>query len=404
MSGRTFLQVPGPTNVPEPVLAALREGTMNPRTPAFGALVLDLQTRLRAILGTEHGHALISAGSGLGGVESALVNTVGQGERVLCLESGFFGRMAAGLAGRLGFAVETMPAPLGLPPDVALLEQRLRADTQQRIRAVLVVHNETSTGVTTDLRAVRAAIDAAGHPALLLVDAVSSFGSIEVRMDEWGLDVVASGSQKGLMTPPGLAIVGVSERAAEVAERGGSPRGFFDWRPAIEAEENGILPVTAPSPLFLALRAAITLLEEEGLPQVYRRHARLAAGVRRAVAAWDLSTICRDEHAHSTTVTGVHTSPAAAPEQVAAAAAVLNLQIASGIPPLHETSIRIGHLGSLNELEVLATIGGLEQALRRSGAPVRLGAGLQAAQEWFAETPAPHAHHDHGAHAGHHHH
>lgn len=383
MSGRTFLQIPGPTNVPEPVLAALREGTMNPRGPEFGAIVKDLVARLRPVFGTTRGHVFVSAGSGLGATESALVNTLAPGELVLCQVDGFFGRLAADLARRLGARVEILEVPAGEPADARALEARLRADGGHQIRAVLCVHNETSTGVTSDLGAIRGALDRAGHPALLLVDAVSSLGSIEVRMDEWGLDAVAAGSQKGLMCPPGLAVIAVSEKALAVAEHGGSPRGFFDWRPARAAEETGILPVTAPSPLLLALRAAVTLLEEEGLPNVYRRHARLAEAVRRAVAAWDLTTICRVPAAASNTVTGVVLPSGLDPHQLLDAAQERSLEVAGGIPPLDGSTIRIGHMGSLNELEVLGTIGGLEQALAAVGAPVTPGAGLSAAQEWF---------------------
>ena len=383
MSGRTFLQIPGPTNVPEPVLAALREGTMNPRGPEFGAIVKDLVARLRPVFGTTRGHVFVSAGSGLGATESALVNTLAPGELVLCQVDGFFGRLAADLARRLGARVEILEVPAGEPADARALEARLRADGGHQIRAVLCVHNETSTGVTSDLGAIRGALDRAGHPALLLVDAVSSLGSIEVRMDEWGLDAVAAGSQKGLMCPPGLAVIAVSEKALAVAEHGGSPRGFFDWRPARAAEETGILPVTAPSPLLLALRAAVTLLEEEGLPNVYRRHARLAEAVRRAVAAWDLTTICRVPAAASNTVTGVVLPRGLDPHQLLDAAQERSLEVAGGIPPLDGSTIRIGHMGSLNELEVLGTIGGLEQALAAVGAPVTPGAGLSAAQEWF---------------------
>ncbi len=383
MSGRTFLQIPGPTNVPEPVLAALREGTMNPRGPEFGAIVRDLIARLRPVFGTTGGHVFLSAGSGLGAVESALVNTLAPDDLVLCLVDGFFGRLAADLARRLGARVEVQEVPAGEPSDARALEARLHADQERQIRAVLCVHNETSTGVTTDLAAIRDALDRADHPALLLVDAVSSLGSIEMRMDEWGLDAVAAGSQKGLMCPPGLAVIGVSEKALAVAEQGGSPRGFFDWRPARAGEETGILPSTAPSPLLLALRAAVGLLEEEGLPNVYRRHARLAEAVRRAVTAWDLPTICRVPEAASNTVTGVVLPAEIDPHQLLDAAAACNLQVAGGIPPLETSTIRIGHMGSLNELEVLATIGGLEQALAAVDAPVTPGAGLSAAQEWF---------------------
>lgn len=385
-SGRTFQQIPGPTNIPEAVLAALREGWVNPRAPEFTAVVRDLTARLRPLFGTRHGHVFVSAGSGLGAIESALVNTVAPGEAVLAPVGGFFGRLAAQLAERLGAWVEIQEVPPGEPPDAAALERRLRADTAHQIRAVLCVHNETSTGVTSDLAAVRRAIDAAHHPALLLVDAVSSLASIEVRMDEWGLDAVAAGSQKGLMCPPGLALIAVSEKAIAVAEHGGGPRGFFDWRAGLVAEQTGLLPVTGPAPLILALRAAVTLLEEEGLPDVYRRHARLAEGVRRGVAACDLTTICRVPTAASNSVTGVVLPAGVDPQRVVEEAAARNLGISGGIQPLDTSTVRIAHMGSLNELEVLATIGGLEQALAAAGVPLSPGAGLSAAQAWFA-TP-----------------
>ena len=388
-SGRTFLQIPGPTNIPEPVLAALREGTVNPRGPVFAAMMRDLTARLRPLFGTTHGHVFVSAGSGLGAIESALVNTVAPGELVLALASGFFGRLAADLARRLGARVELQEGPPGEPPEAARLEARLRADTGREIRAVLCVHNETSTGVTADLGALRRALDGAAHPALLLVDAVSSLASIEVRMDEWGLDAVAAGSQKGLMCPPGLAVIAVSEKAVRVAEHGGGPRGFFDWRGGLAAEETGILPVTAPAPLLLALRAAVSLLEDEGLPNVYRRHARLAEAVRRGVAACDLTTICRVPEAASNSVTGVVLPPGVDPHRVVDEAATRNLEISGGIQPLDTSTVRIGHMGSLNELEILATIGGLEQALAATGVPLVLGAGLGAAQTWFARPAEP---------------
>ncbi len=386
MSGRTFLQIPGPTNIPEPVLAALREGTMNPRGPVFAGLMKDLVARLRPLFGTTRGHVFVSAGSGLGAIESALINTVAPGELVVALVSGFFGRLAADLARRLGARVELQEVAPGEPPDPAALEARLGADAAREIRAVLCVHNETSTGVTSDLAAVRRALDAAGHPALLLVDAVSSLASIEVRMDEWGLDAAAAGSQKGLMCPPGLAVIAVSDKAIAVAEHGGGPRGFFDWRGGLVAEETGILPVTAPAPLLLALRAALGLIEEEGLPNVYRRHARLAEAIRRGVAACDLTTICRVAAAASNSVTGVVMPDGVDPHLVVEEAEARNLQISGGIPPLDASTIRIGHMGSLNELEVLATIGGLEQALDAAGAPLVLGAGLSAAQTLFARS------------------
>jgi alanine-glyoxylate transaminase/serine-glyoxylate transaminase/serine-pyruvate transaminase len=369
MAGHYFLQIPGPTNIPSRVLDAMRLGVVNPRGKAFPPLLQEVEERLRRLVGTDSGEIILSAGSGIGAVESALVNTLGPGETVLVLVNGFFAALAASVAESCRIAVQRLEVASGEPLPTDALEQRLRGD-DGTIKAVFVVHNETSTGVTNDLPAVRRAIDAAGHGALLLVDAVSSLASMPVELDAWGLDVVAAASQKGLMLPPGLAVICASPRAIQRSQAGGSPRHFFDWRLVIAAKGSGLLPLTPPTPLFFALREALRMLEEEGFANVYARHAHLAEGVRRAVGAWDLTTICRNGATPSNSVTGVILPEGVDGAAVGAAAMRRGLEFGAGIERYASTSIRIAHMGALGELEVLATIGGV-------------GAGLRAAEAHF---------------------
>ncbi|MFZ0217712.1 MAG: aminotransferase class V-fold PLP-dependent enzyme [Candidatus Dormiibacterota bacterium] len=383
MAGHYFLQIPGPTNIPSRVLDAMRLGTINPRGEAFPPLLFEVQERLARLFGTASGEVVVSAGSGIGAVESAFVNTLAPGETVLVLVNGFFATLAADVATKCGIAVERLAVDPGEALPMEALAARLRQD-DGTIKAVFVVHNETSTGVTNDLPAIRRTIDAAGHNALLLVDAVSSLASIEVRFDDWGLDVVAVGCQKGLMLPPGLAIVCASPKAVAASQEGGSPRNFFDWRPVIAARDTGLLPLTPPTPYFFALREALRMLEEEGLDAVYARHQRLAEGVRQAVSAWDLTPIGRPGVTLSNSLTAVRLPDGVGARAVRDAGVRRGLEVGGGIAPLHETSIRIAHMGALGELEVLATIGGVELALLECGAPIAPGAGLRAAEAWFA--------------------
>jgi len=360
-------------------------GLINHRGEDMPPLLDELKRGLRALFGTRAGEIVLAPGSGAGAMESSLVNTVGPGERLACFTNGYFGQLYGELGRRLGADVEEVAAPWGEVVDGETVYRRLVADRAHAIRAVAVVHNETSTGVTSDLAAVRAAMDAAGHPALLVVDTISGLASTDFRFDEWDVDVAVCGSQKGLMLPPGLAIACVNERAIAACQRVTTPRSFFDWRPVLEMAEVGFLPTTPPTSLLFGLRESLRLLAEEGLAEVYARHARLAGAVREAVAAWDLATVCADPARASASVTAVRLPDDVDGEEVARLAKRhLELELAAGIGPLQGRAVRIGHLGWLNDLEVLATVGGTELALAMAGHDVSLGAGLAACQRSLA--------------------
>jgi alanine-glyoxylate transaminase/serine-glyoxylate transaminase/serine-pyruvate transaminase len=389
MSGRSFLQIPGPTNVPDRVLRAMDRPVIDHRGPELAALTSEILPGLRDVFGTRDGAILLYPGSGTGAWESALVNTLAPGDRVLAFDHGTFSAGFAQAARNLGYAVDLVPLRWGqeLPP--AEVEARLRADDPARpYRAVLVVHNETSTGVTSDVAAIRAALDAAGHEALLLVDAVSSLGSIDFQLDAWRVDVALAASQKGLMLPPGLAVLCAAPRAVTIGQQGGgSPRNSFDWRPHLRDNAAGFFPYTPATLLLFGLREALAMLAEEGLPAIYARHARLAAAVRAAVRAWDLSILCERPERYSNTVTTVVLTDGIDGNDVLRRARErYNLVLGTGLGKLKGRVVRIGHLGALNELEVLATLGGTELALRACGVPLTLGAGVAAAQHLFAES------------------
>ncbi len=386
MPGRNFLFVPGPTNVPDRILRAMDRPVIDHRGPEFAALTKAILPRLQQVFGTRDGNPVIYPASGTGAWEASLVNVLAPGDRALAFNYGHFSAQFAQTARNLGFAVDEVPLPWGealLPDEV---EARLRADRGDRpYRALLVVHNETSTGVTSDVGAIRQAIDAAGHDALLIVDAVSSLGSLPFRFDDWRVDVALCGSQKGLMLPPGLGILCIGPRAREVAESGGSPRHFFDWRPILRDNAAGFFPYTPATLLLFGLREALDMLvDEEGLDAVYARHARLAEGVRAAVRAWELPILCRRPAWYSNTLTAV-----VMPEGVDSDAVIrrarerFNLSLGVGLGQLKGKALRIGHLGALNELEVLGTLGGAELALAECGVSLRLGSGVAAAQQTF---------------------
>jgi len=385
MPGRHFLQIPGPTNIPDRVVRAMERGLINHRGEDMPPLLDELKSGLRSVFGTAAGEIVLAPGSGAGAMESSIVNTLERGDRVLCFANGFFGQLYAVLGRELAADVDEVAIPWGEAVAGELVYERLAADREHRVRAVTIVHNETSTGVTSDLAAVRAAMDAAAHPALLVVDTISGLGSMDFRFDDWGVDVAVCGSQKGLMLPPGLAIACIGERAVARCRSVATPRRALDWRPVLDMAEFGILPTTPPTSILFGLQEALRMLDEEGLPEVYARHARLAAGVRAAVAAWDMATVCVDPGRASSSVTAVRL-----PDGVDAEAALqlakrhLSLELASAIGPLRGRALRIGHLGALNELEVLATVGGAEMALAMAGCDLPLGAGLVACQRTLA--------------------
>jgi alanine-glyoxylate transaminase/serine-glyoxylate transaminase/serine-pyruvate transaminase len=386
MTGRAFLQIPGPTNIPDRVLRAMDRPVIDHRGPEFAALTETVRLGLRQVFGTRDGVPMLYPGSGTGAIEAALVNTLSPGERVLVYNYGVFSGSLAMIARKFGFEVDEVVLGYGktLPPEQ--LEQRLRADSPTNpYRAVLVVHNETSTGVTVDVAGIRKAMDAAGHDALLMVDTVSSLASIEFLMDEWRVDIAVCGSQKGLMLPPGLGILCASQRAVAISQRGGSPRHFWDWAPIMRENRIGLFPYTPATLMLFGLREALTMLvDEEGLDAVYARHARLASAVRAAVKAWGLPIVCEDSSCYSNTITSVRVPEGVDSNELTTHARErYSLSLGGGIGELNGTAFRIGHLGALNELEVMATIGGTELAFADLGIDVQPGSGLLACQRAF---------------------
>lgn len=384
MPGRPFLQIPGPTLVPERIVRAMSQPVIDHRGPRFGALVQECLGGLREIFKAPNGHIVLYPGSGTGAWEAAIVNTLSPGDRVLACVNGHFAAGFARTAQAYGIEVERLEVPYGDGAPIARLEARLEADGGHDLRAVLVVHNETSTGVTTDIAAVRAALDRARHPALLLVDTVSSLASIDVRHDAWGVDVTLTGPQKGLMLPPGMAILAISERAVGASDKARCPRSFWDWRPVLERNRRGEFPYTPATTLLFGLREAIAMIREEGLENVFARHARLAEACRRAMRALGLEILCKNPREQSSTLTAV-VMPAGLDSDafIRQAYADLDLSLGIGLGDVKGKVFRIGHLGSLNELELLGGLAGVEMALRSFGAPVRLGAGIAAAQEFL---------------------
>jgi alanine-glyoxylate transaminase/serine-glyoxylate transaminase/serine-pyruvate transaminase len=392
-SGRHFLQIPGPTNVPDRVLRAMDRPVPDHRGPELPSLVAEIRAGLRSVFKSEKGEPVIFPGSGTGAWEASLVNTLSPGERVLSFQNGHFAKLYGDAARQLGMHVDDVKLRWG----DAVTQSDVEANLKPEHRAVLVVHNETSTGVTTDLAAVRRGIDRSGHDPLLLVDVVSSLGSIDFRMDEWRVDVALTGTQKGLMLPPGGAILCVAPRALQAAEKSRTPRYFYDWRPVIRDMQQGFFPYTPATLLLFGLREALRMLSEEGLDQVLARHVRLAQATREAVRAWGLSLLAGDVARASNSLTAVVVNDVDSNTIVKVAAERLNLALGIGLGQLRGRVFRIGHLGSLNELEVLATLAGTELALVYSGQPIELGVGVAAAQRFFAglagdvDRPAPKA-------------
>jgi alanine-glyoxylate transaminase/serine-glyoxylate transaminase/serine-pyruvate transaminase len=345
---------------------------------------------LRAVFQTERGQAIVFPGSGTGGWEATVVNTLSPGDRVLGVVNGHFSNLFCRTAAAHGIEVERLEVPYGAGAPADRVAERLRGDPTHQLRAVLVVHNETSTGVTSDVAAVRRALDEARHPALLLVDVVSSLASIDFRFDAWGVDVALTGPQKGLMLPPGLTILAASERAVRASQAAKCPRAYWDWGPVLERNRRGEFPYTPATALLFGLREAIAMLREEGLPEVFRRHARLAEACRRAVRALGLEILCRDPREASSTLTAVlMPSGLDSDAYIAHANRTLDLSLGVGLGEVKGRVFRIGHLGSLNELELLAGLAGVEMTLKSFGAPVPLGAGLAAAEAYLMETAAP---------------
>ena len=387
LSGRPFLQIPGPTNVPDRILRAMDRPVIDHRSPEFATLTREVLPGMRQVFGTRDGAVVLYPGSGTGAWEASLVNVLAPGDRVLAFNYGHFSALFARTARNLGYEVDEVPLRWGQELPAEEVEAHLKADRGGNpYRAVLVVHNETSTGVTSDVGAIRRAMDSAGHTALLVVDVVSSLASMDFRFDEWGVDVALCGSQKGLMLPPGMSILCVGPRALEAGERGGSPRNFWDWRPVIRDNAVGFFPYTPATLLLFGLREALKMLvEEEGLPAVYARHRRLADGVRAAVRAWNLQILCERPEFYSDSLTAVVMPEGIDSDDVIRRARErFGLSLGVGLGRIKGKVLRIGHLGALNELEVIGTLGGLELALAEAGVRLELGRGVAACLRDFA--------------------
>jgi alanine-glyoxylate transaminase / serine-glyoxylate transaminase / serine-pyruvate transaminase len=380
-SGRHFLQIPGPTNVPDRVLRAIDAPTIDHRGPDFARMGLELLEGLRAIFRTS-GPVVVYPSSGTGAWEAALVNTLSPGNRVLAFETGHFATLWRAMAERLGLAVEWVPGDWRHGVDPERVADALGRDPD--IRAVMVVHNETSTGVTSRVAEVRAAIDGAGSEALLLVDTISSLGSVDYRHDEWGVDVTVGCSQKGLMLPPGLGFNAVSEKALAAAGEARLPRSYWDWQPILEANRAGFWPYTSATNLLYGLREAVAMLQEEGLEAVFARHRRHAAATREAVWAWGLEVLCLDERELSPALTAVLVPAGVDADEIRRVILErFDMSLGAGLGKVAGKVFRIGHLGDFNDLMLAGTLCGVEMGLRTAGVTVQ-GSGVEAALEVLA--------------------
>jgi alanine-glyoxylate transaminase/serine-glyoxylate transaminase/serine-pyruvate transaminase len=382
--GRHFLQIPGPSNVPDRVLRAIDQPTIDHRSREASDLALACIHGMRAVFQTK-GVVLIFPGSGTGAWESALVNTLSPGDRVLAYETGHFSTLWTKVARNLGLSVDYLPGDWRHGVDPAAIGAKLAEDRDSTIKAVMVVHNETSTGVASDVGAVRRAIDDARHPALLFVDTVSSLGSMDYRHDEWRVDVAVAGSQKGLMLPPGLSFNAVSAKAIEASRTARLPRSYWRWDDMLSSNQTGFFPYTPATNLLFGLREALRMLEEEGLQNVFQRHLRLAEAARRAVEAWGLELLAANPSERSPTVTAV-----LLPErydEAALRALILdrfNMSLGAGLGKVAGRVFRIGHLGSFNELMLAGTLAGVEMGLALMDVPHRAG-GVTAAIAYLTE-------------------
>src|SRR3990172_2035610 len=384
-SGRHFLQIPGPTNVPDRILRAIDMPTMDHRGPEFGKMGLEILAGLREGLQTRH-PVVIYPASGTGAWEAALVNTLSPGDRVLMFETGQFATLWSKMAGRLGLNVEIVPTDWRRGVDPAFVEAKLKEDREHTIRAVCVVHNETSTGVTSRIAAIRTAIDAAGHPALYMVDTISSLASIDYRHDEWGVDVTVAGSQKGLMLPPGLSFNCISEKARKASQSARLPRSYRSWDEMLANNKTGYFPYTPATNLLYGLREALRMLREEGLENGFARHARHAEATRRAVRAWGLEVLCAVPEEYSSSLTaGMTPAGHDADGLRKRILEAFDMSLGTGLGKLAGKVFRIGHLGDFNDLALLGTLAGVEMGLELAGVPHRKG-GVQAAMEFLAAS------------------
>ena len=383
-SGRHFLQIPGPTNVPDRILRAISRPTIDHRGPEFARLTREIIEGLRQVLRTS-GPVVIYPSSGTGAWEAALVNTLSPGEKVLMFETGHFATLWRNMAVQLGLEVDFVPGDWRHGVDPAVVEAKLAADRGRTIKAVAVVHNETSTGVTSRVAEIRQRMDGLRHPALLLVDTISSLASIDYRHEEWGVDVTVGCSQKGLMLPPGLGLHAISEKALATARSARLPRSYWDWEAMLEDNRAGFFPYTPPTNLLFGLREALQMLFEEGLENVLARHARHAEATRRAVRGWGLEMVCLNPEEHSNSLTAVMLP---ADHDADALRKVIlerfHLSLGTGLGKLKGRVFRIGHLGDFNDLMLAGTLSGVEMGLALAGVPFTKG-GAGAALAYLSE-------------------
>jgi alanine-glyoxylate transaminase/serine-glyoxylate transaminase/serine-pyruvate transaminase len=393
VSGRHFLQIPGPTNVPNRVLRAMARPTIDHRGPAFAAMGREALDGVKKIFKTD-GPVVIYSGSGTGAWEAAFVNTLSPGDKVLMFETGHFAALWRGMAAKLGLDVDFVPGDWRHGVDLDALQSKLESDRGHAIKAVAVVHNETSTGVASPIAQVRRRIDAAKHPALLLVDAISSLGSMDVRHDEWGVDVTIACSQKGLMLPPGLGLNAISAKALAAGQTARFPRVFWDWAPMIADNEAGFFTYTPATNLLFGLCESLQMFFEEGLEHVFARHDRHAEATRRAVRAWGLEIVCQDPNGYSSALTAVMMPDGH--DADALRKVILekfDMSLGTGLGKFKGRVFRIGHLGDFNDLTLAGTLCGVEMGLAASGVPFKRG-GVNAALEFLADTSATFHHED----------
>lgn len=384
-AGRHFLQIPGPTNVPDRVLRAMDHPTMDHRGSAFADLGKEVLDNLKRVFQTSD-PVVVYPSSGTGAWEAALVNTLSPGDRVLMVETGHFASLWREMAGRLGLSVEFIPGDWRSGVDAGAVEARLREDQDREIRAVCVVHNETSTGVTSRIPLVRGALDNADHPALLLVDTISSLGSIDYRHGEWGVDVTVCGSQKGLMLPPGLGFNAVSQKALDARESARLPRSYWDWGPILAANQSGYWPYTPATNLLYGLREALRMLLDEGLAAVFARHARHAEATRRAVRHWGLEILCQVPEEYSGSLTAVLCPEGVDADRVRQVILErFDMSLGTGLGKVKGKVFRIGHLGDFNDLALAGTLSGVEMGLQLAQVPIQVG-GVSAALHYLAES------------------
>jgi len=373
-TGRHFLQIPGPTNVPDRVLQAIAMPTIDHRGPEFAALGQEVVAGMKRVFQTE-GTVVIYPSSGTGAWEAALSNTLSPGDHVLMFETGHFATLWRQMATRLGLEIEFVPGDWRHGVDPVQVEEKLAADREHRVKAVCVVHNETSTGVASRIAEIRAAIDRAGHPALYMVDTISSLASIDYRHDEWKVDVTVAGSQKGLMLPPGLGFNAVSQKALAAYKTARLPRSYWDWEAMQETGRTGFFPYTPATNLLYGLREALQMLvEEEGLAAVFQRHARHGEATRRAVAGWGLETLCADPREHSNSLTAVVVPDGFDADRLREIILeAFDMSLGTGLGKMRGRIFRIGHLGHFNDLMLCGTLAGVEMGLHRAAIPHQPG-------------------------------